>query len=499
MANWFYYDIDGQKQGPYNGGQLKWLAKNGKITPDTVVETEEGKTAPARKVKGLTFIAAQNETVQLESPQPIVNVSVPLPVEPNPFAAVRKQSSCRHYPDQTEQASSPPISTQEPFCTNCGQSVAEQAFACMSCGAAPVGHKKFCRRCGVGLNPEQIVCIKCGTGVGTTTSQSTEGGTTTSTEAAPIVNTSQGTSSAALMWMHWAWLVFPPASLIIWSIGKDKEPHATTHGKHILNAFLTLLIDNFIFGAVIGITMIVRMIALENVTYESEEIVWEFGSGLVCLVVAVFALFVGIRAIISAIKIGTAAGNGEVLPYRWAWCFCKTGYLPQKAERNSNTALMCIHWAWLISILLSPWCSPFLSFLFVSVFASLFGSLFFLASIFHLLVLFIFPLLVPFGIGISIRKKSPQSVEHLKNVFLAHSTVAFICLGLIVVSYLANYILDILIGDIGMYIILIVSITIIPVLFIGLIFSVRQVAMAAKEEKALPYWWAIPFSKIDQQ
>ena len=57
MANWYYFDNNGQKQGPYSGGQLKWLAKNGKITPETIVETEDGKTAPARKVKGLTFIA----------------------------------------------------------------------------------------------------------------------------------------------------------------------------------------------------------------------------------------------------------------------------------------------------------------------------------------------------------------------------------------------------------------------------------------------------------
>jgi len=77
MSTWYYYDNDGQKQGPYSGGQLKWLAKNGKISSETVVETEEGKTAPARKVKGLTFIeAAQPKT----SPAPSHNTS-------NPFAS----------------------------------------------------------------------------------------------------------------------------------------------------------------------------------------------------------------------------------------------------------------------------------------------------------------------------------------------------------------------------------------------------------------------------
>ena len=57
-----------------------------------------------------------------------------------------------------------PVS-KDVFCTNCGNSVSEQAIACMSCGAKPIGHKKFCRQCGVGLNPEQVVCVKCGSKV----------------------------------------------------------------------------------------------------------------------------------------------------------------------------------------------------------------------------------------------------------------------------------------------------------------------------------------------
>jgi len=55
MSTWYYYDNDGQKQGAVTGGQLKWLAKNGKITPETEVETESGKSVLAGKIKGLTF------------------------------------------------------------------------------------------------------------------------------------------------------------------------------------------------------------------------------------------------------------------------------------------------------------------------------------------------------------------------------------------------------------------------------------------------------------
>jgi len=62
MAKWFYYNESGEKV-EVTGGQLKGLAKAGMITPDTIVETEEGKSSPARRVKGLTFA----ETIQPES------------------------------------------------------------------------------------------------------------------------------------------------------------------------------------------------------------------------------------------------------------------------------------------------------------------------------------------------------------------------------------------------------------------------------------------------
>jgi len=85
MSNWYYYDSNGQKQGLVTGGQLKWLAKNGKITPETMVETEDGKTAPARKVKGLTFTTtAQPETPPSGEPNPF---SAPPPLD-NPFTGV---------------------------------------------------------------------------------------------------------------------------------------------------------------------------------------------------------------------------------------------------------------------------------------------------------------------------------------------------------------------------------------------------------------------------
>jgi len=75
ITTWFYYDNNGAKQGPVTDGQLKGLAKAGKITSGTAVENESGKTVPASRVKGLTFGKAMQPQTSL-------------PAELNPFAAV---------------------------------------------------------------------------------------------------------------------------------------------------------------------------------------------------------------------------------------------------------------------------------------------------------------------------------------------------------------------------------------------------------------------------
>jgi ankyrin repeat protein len=90
MAKWFYYNERGNKI-EVTGGRLKGLAKEGIITPDTVVETEEGKSAPARKVKGLTFpgtvlIEPKRETTLPEPPQSLSDD--PPSAEPSPPESV---------------------------------------------------------------------------------------------------------------------------------------------------------------------------------------------------------------------------------------------------------------------------------------------------------------------------------------------------------------------------------------------------------------------------
>ena len=93
MAKWHYYDDDGNRI-TVTGKELKELAKDGLITPDTIVENEEGKSAPAGKVKGLVFAEILSigegedivppiteETHELASPpiEPILPPSVLVP------------------------------------------------------------------------------------------------------------------------------------------------------------------------------------------------------------------------------------------------------------------------------------------------------------------------------------------------------------------------------------------------------------------------------------
>jgi hypothetical protein len=55
MANFFYYDENGTKQGLITPQEMKTLAKNGTVTPETIVENEQGQRGKAKQIKGLTF------------------------------------------------------------------------------------------------------------------------------------------------------------------------------------------------------------------------------------------------------------------------------------------------------------------------------------------------------------------------------------------------------------------------------------------------------------
>ena len=230
------------------------------ITPETIVENEEGKKAPARKVKGLTFAEpAQPETVQHVKAE-TYGLSQPKSlVEKNPFTALISEIKSVSVNDLSETqnpfdipvkdnllvaelnpfvAPSPigqTVVTGSPFCTSCGNPIAEHAIACMSCGAKPTGHKDFCRYCGTGINPNQIICIRCGAAVAQPNTVSVGG----------------DQSNVGPVWMHLTWPFAPLVTLIIWAVIKGKHPQANLHGKNVLNAYFTLLLASFVLGLVV--------------------------------------------------------------------------------------------------------------------------------------------------------------------------------------------------------------------------------------------------------
>ena len=86
-TTWYWYDNEGQRQGPISGGKLKGLAKTGRITPGTMIETESGKAVPAKKIQGLTFIPATSPDVTPVPSSPAQPPPVPVHA-PSPFTSV---------------------------------------------------------------------------------------------------------------------------------------------------------------------------------------------------------------------------------------------------------------------------------------------------------------------------------------------------------------------------------------------------------------------------
>jgi len=54
-TQWYYYNLNGDKIGPFSSTELKALAQRGEITPGMTVENDKGDYALAKNVKGFTF------------------------------------------------------------------------------------------------------------------------------------------------------------------------------------------------------------------------------------------------------------------------------------------------------------------------------------------------------------------------------------------------------------------------------------------------------------
>ena len=74
---WHYFDENKEKIGPFSGRELKQLALQGTVTPETFVEDPSGRTGLAKDVTGLKFSDANshNTAQHKEDSSVIVPVS----------------------------------------------------------------------------------------------------------------------------------------------------------------------------------------------------------------------------------------------------------------------------------------------------------------------------------------------------------------------------------------------------------------------------------------
>lgn len=87
MANWFYFNKNGEKIGPISVSALKALTQQGLITRETVIANHTGRTAVAGEVRGLAFPEPTSTEPEIVS----VDDIEPSSVSPEPDEAVAMQ------------------------------------------------------------------------------------------------------------------------------------------------------------------------------------------------------------------------------------------------------------------------------------------------------------------------------------------------------------------------------------------------------------------------
>jgi len=79
MANFYFTDADGTKQGPLTPEQIQALAKKGIIKPDTMLESDAGHTGKAGQIPGLKFPAQATQGMPPSDRQSAPAVDAPKP------------------------------------------------------------------------------------------------------------------------------------------------------------------------------------------------------------------------------------------------------------------------------------------------------------------------------------------------------------------------------------------------------------------------------------
>jgi len=216
MSTWYYYNEKGDKI-EVSGGRLKGLAKAGLITPETVVETEDGKKARAGKVKGLTFpelsvdtslISPDEKNVVAPATEETYGIKLP-PPKPSPFTASMPEAVDTSVTDMSATASpftaplstaatttAPPVTTEpmaeNPFAIPVSATASvvtppepENPFAAsvpampepvdnpftapspltqptQSAFVPPTVANVFCTNCGSPVSEQAVACMSCG-------------------------------------------------------------------------------------------------------------------------------------------------------------------------------------------------------------------------------------------------------------------------------------------------------------------------------------------------
>ncbi|MBR2585935.1 MAG: hypothetical protein IKE64_10970 [Thermoguttaceae bacterium] len=141
MTDWFFYDKQGKKQGPFTDSQLRFLVKTRRITAETRMETGDGRKGLAGEIRGL-FPSRDEALIPGSSPP-----------SPPPVSS-----------RQTDTAS--PVHKNTPSDTDNSNGLGPQTQSDAphqpQNGSDMVQKTKFCYQCGKSISPGEVTCPQCG-------------------------------------------------------------------------------------------------------------------------------------------------------------------------------------------------------------------------------------------------------------------------------------------------------------------------------------------------
>ena len=162
--DWFYYDENGKKVGPFKVAQIRELVAIRIIKRDTKIENANGRQAFAGTMQGLDF---PPDPIPKPVPPALV-ISEIVPTVPKATVPVPpKQQLDDIFAIATEIATydsvPKPQLTSIVFCRHCSKEIPQESRFCPSCGESnEQPSHAFCRHCGKELASDSRFCPSCG-------------------------------------------------------------------------------------------------------------------------------------------------------------------------------------------------------------------------------------------------------------------------------------------------------------------------------------------------